>query len=617
MKTYLTSIGNYQIVQKLGRGGMADVYLATDVTLGRQVALKLVEAGPDPDSREVVAAERLGAQLQQELGKLDERVPRIHSFGELEGYFYIDMEYVHGRDLWEVIRGGVDAAEAVRIAGEICSVLANAHSCAVRIEEKELRAIVHGDIKPKNIRLETTGRVRVLDFGIAKGLSLTRKLTSNFFGSVSYSSPERLETGQMDEMSDLWAVGVVLYEMIDGQLPFDAASTEGLERALRARAAARPLPPTVPEALRQIVFKALAPSAAQRYRSAAEFKEDLEAFLAGAPTKASLECEQTRRTERSDEETRRTDAAAVPIAPAPAPQAVPTTSPATGRRSRRLKIALAIGIPTLFLVLALWEISAYSTALDLHRRFSAERIDPDLAWSEYESVRRRSLLGLAPAILRAPLGAILYEGCEAVAGEYRNNDAPRAREGDWIRCRRYMSRLRQLNSSDRRAAAMYEYAEGHVLRINRKDREAIAAFQRAANLQSRWPDPYLGMARAYIYGLKDFDRGADALHRAEELGHRPGKREIAQHADAYRSRALQYRDSALRLRGSEQEEDLLERARDELKEAVRLYSEIAPWGDTMNQIRAAQDNLRQIEDRLDALNPPNPLFPWNWLKRDN
>src|SRR5881628_1605909 len=296
MKTYLQSIGHYQILEKLGRGGMADVYLALDTKTDRRVALKLVEHGAGPDAQDIVAAERLGAQIQSRLCAMDPRIPQIHAYADLDDHFYIDMEYVEGRDLSEIIRAGpFQAEEAVRIAIELCDILARTHSSSLEVGNKEVRAIVHGDIKPRNIRIDRENRVRVLDFGISKGLSLTRKLTRNYFGSVAYSSPERLESGEIDEMTDLWAVGVVLYEMIDGRLPFEASSTERLEAMVRSRTQPRSLKGRCPEALQQIIYKALARVPDRRYCSAVEFGADLRAFLASDATLASRENEETRR----------------------------------------------------------------------------------------------------------------------------------------------------------------------------------------------------------------------------------------------------------------------------------------------------------------------------------
>jgi serine/threonine protein kinase len=630
MKSILQAVGEYQILEKLGRGGMADVYLALDSKNNRRVALKLVECSPGEEAQEIVAAEKLGAELQAQLCLIESRVPKINSFGEREGFFCIDMEYVEGRDLSEVIRAGaLQPQAAARIAVEICSVLCNAHRISLRVDGREFRAIVHGDIKPKNIRLDPKENVRILDFGIAKGLSLTRRLTSNRFGSAAYSSPERLETGRIDEMSDLWSVGVVLYEMIAGRTPFEAPSTDRLESVVRSHTPPQPLDHDCPVEIQQIIFKALAPNPGRRYQTAEQFESDLRAFIAGEPTLAQQESEETRRTGREEsEETRRTD----PMAPAASGRAVhvdgPSASPPSpsqagqgARRSRHSNLWLGrslrlsmIALPVLAVLLGIRESVAYRAALSLKPAFAAGQIDGDRAWQEYEEVRKHSLFGIATLPLRSPLAALLHRSCDRIVDDYRNSDFPKVREGDWIRCKRYMTYAAELDRTDRKASAMLEYAGGHVLRINRKDLEAVAAFQRAASLDPRWPDPYLGLGRTYIYNLKDVERGTQALKRAQDLGYSFGRREKGMMADAYSTRAVQYWDGATRLRDSEQEKELLKKAREDSQQALELYSEIAPWGDSTHQIRTVQDTLRRVEERLRIVDPPNPLFPWNWFK---
>ncbi|MBI2877843.1 MAG: tetratricopeptide repeat protein [Candidatus Tectomicrobia bacterium] len=277
---------------------MADVYLARDTEENREVALKLIEHSPDLDTQEVLEAERYGALLQEELCREDPHVVRIHGHGDIDGHFYIDMEYVEGEDLAELIRQGpLPPSHAARIAAEVCEALEKAHSFVTVIEGKEFTGIVHGDIKPKNIRLDPQGRVRLLDFGIARALSLTRKFTHNKFGSAAYSSPERLDTGEVHKDSDLWSVGVVLYEMASGRLPFWAHTTQQLEGMIRAQKPPHPLPDTCPERLREIILKALAPEQPQRYPSARAFASDLQAFLVAitAGAEADLDYERTRR----------------------------------------------------------------------------------------------------------------------------------------------------------------------------------------------------------------------------------------------------------------------------------------------------------------------------------
>jgi len=640
MKSLLQSVGEYRILEKLGRGGMADVYLALDTRNNRRIALKLVESGPGEEVKEVVAAEKLGAELQAQLCLIDPRVPKINGFGEREDYFFIDMEYVEGRDLSEVIRAGsLQPQTAACVAREICSVLRNAHSMSFQVGGREFRAIVHGDIKPKNIRLDPRENVRVLDFGIAKGLSLTRRLTSNRFASAAYSSPERIETGHIDEMSDLWSVGVVLYEMIAGRPPFDAPSTDRLESIVRSHTPPSPLNDGCPIALRQIVYKALAQSPGRRYRTAGQFESDLRAFLAGEPTAAGEEAEETRRTGNDDsgqthrtaweeaEETRRTDPASespempvIPMAETPSAVSGPESTPA--RRSRRTPlwfrraatIALIV-FPVVAILLGIREGAAYRAALSLKPVIAAGQIDGDKAWQEYEQVRSQSLFGIASLPLRGPLSSFLHQSCDRIADEYRNTDFPKVREGDWVRCKRYMSHAVELDRTDRKASAMFEYAGGHILRINGNGLEAIASFQRAASLRPGWPDPFLGLGRTYIYNLKDIERGTQALRRAQGMGYSFGKREKGMMADAYSIRANQFWDAAVRLRDSEQEKELLKKAREDSKQALETYSEITPWGDSTNQIKIIQELLNRVEERLKIVDPPNPLLPWNWFKK--
>src|ERR1043166_4402923 len=222
-------IGRYEIHHKLGRGGMADVYLAQDTTSGRQVALKLIEHSADADTRDSIEAERRGAELQESLAAIDSRVVKIYGFGDLENFFFVAMEYIDGQDLSEWLRRGPVIPEfAVDTAIAVTETLEHAHALEVTIEGKDFHGIVHGDIKPKNIRIDSHGEVRVIDFGIAKALSLSRKLTRNEFGSVPYASPERLDTGEVNFGSDIWSLAVMLYEMLTGMQPYHAETTERL-----------------------------------------------------------------------------------------------------------------------------------------------------------------------------------------------------------------------------------------------------------------------------------------------------------------------------------------------------------------------------------------------------
>jgi len=277
-----TRVGRYEIVRRLGKS-MTDVYLAHDIIEGRKVALKLVRTGGDSINRMIVEAERRGAAIQQELEGLDARMVKIYDYGEQEGYFYVAMQYVEGRNLAELLQAerAVDPVRAAAIAIELCEQLAKFHSAQA--------AVVHGDVKPANIHIGPHDTVRLLDFGIAKTLRADHDATAHEFGSPGYCSPERLERSEVDQQSDLWAVGATLYEMLSGAPPFQADNTRKLEKVIRSKRPPRALPASVPRALRMVVSKALAPDAARRYRSAAAFEADLHAYLQRRPTVAESE----------------------------------------------------------------------------------------------------------------------------------------------------------------------------------------------------------------------------------------------------------------------------------------------------------------------------------------
>jgi serine/threonine protein kinase len=235
-------VGPYEIGHEVGRGGMAVVFVATDSRDGRCVALKLVPAATNRDAQEVLAAERWGAKLQEQFCRVSQHVPVVYEHGTEGGYFYIAMEYIEGQNLSEVLTAGALApGRAVNIAIQLCHFLEAAHGFESTIDGRNLRSLLHGDLKPRNIRVLRADKVKVLDFGIAKALSLSRHATRNNFGSITYVSPERLESGEIDAYADYWSVGVLLYEMLSGVQPFRAPDTRGLELRIRSERPPEPL----------------------------------------------------------------------------------------------------------------------------------------------------------------------------------------------------------------------------------------------------------------------------------------------------------------------------------------------------------------------------------------
>ena len=597
------------------------------------MALKLVELKDDRDSRDIFDAERRGALLQEQFSGVDPHVPAVHGWGSLDGYFYIDMEYVEGEDLAErIARGPMAPPEAAEIARELCDFLDKAHGFDAAVDEAKFRGIIHGDIKPKNVRLNRQGQVKVLDFGIAKGLALSRKLTRNDFGSLAYLSPERLESGEVDAQVDCWSIGVLLYEMIAGRPPFDADSNPHLERVIRSRQPPPSLPEACPPALAKIIFKMLAGNVSARYSNAAAIRDDLAAFLGGRETVAEREwqaallaSEATRRTtgaaggtsESDTEATRRTRPVA-PVTPAP-----PAAAQHLQRRrpSRALWVAIVVVLITGAGVLGN-EISIWSAARQLRVDLATLQASelPGI-WDRYQLLSRRCLLGVGLLSVRVPLRERLLAQAEKVIADYRQ-DEPAVREAQWREAVIWLSNVLHLNPSDRIATARLRYCEGHLARIDGEARkrkklpavqplhDAVLKFQEAAALDRGWPDPYLGLARTFIYGLDDLDKAIAAFKEAENRGYRPGNRELVQMADGYRSRGDRMRRQSADVRDLPQEREYLEKASDDYRQALELYRQAIGFGDVSTSMRQVQARLDEVERRLDELTGAGPLLSW-------
>lgn len=316
-------VGRFEIREFLGRGAMGDVMLAWDPERQAEVALKVIRLrGADP---EMLEAEKNGVSLQQQLSRAAPQVAAVHEWGEDGEFFWVCMEYVAGSDLSALLsRGALPEDRAIAIALQLCQMLEVCHEFSAEIGGRKVFGVIHGDIKPENIRVQASGpgdsdtdRVRVLDFGIAKHLSQTRRFTVNLFGSLPYTPPERLERGIVDRHSDLWALGIVLYIMVSGNRPFPGSTTEELDRRIRRGDPPNPLPPSVSPRLAGIIEKSLAFEVERRYPTAAAFRADLEAFRDSQPLPSQSRPSQDTTAGGVDlSATRRTDGAVPPPPPA-------------------------------------------------------------------------------------------------------------------------------------------------------------------------------------------------------------------------------------------------------------------------------------------------------------
>ena len=337
--------------------------------------------------------------------------------------------------------------------------------------------LLHNDLKPRNIRLMTGDEIKVLDFGAAKALSLSRKVTRNDFGSTAYLSPECLETGDRDRYSDAWALGVLLYEMVRGRQPFRAGDTRHLEHRIRSRRSPEPIEGNCPPALEAIIVKLLAPYPADRYQTAAQIRADLARVQAGAPSDALaqgwLDRRQdeppTRRTHGSPDAepvTRRTPRAASVESDGDAgatvrtADTVPTTTPPAtdARPRRRIPRAFRNATIVIFLALALNESCVASRANRLAETVPLQDFAGlSTLWPQYEAVAGWSWLGgWGVSRLEHTLAVQTMVLAERVMANYRS-PLPTVRENQWKAARDALRRAVTLAPGDRSLRAALRY----------------------------------------------------------------------------------------------------------------------------------------------------------------
>ena len=264
----------YKLTERVGMGGMAEVWRATDIVLGRTVAVKVMlpqyaadEEFADRFRQEAAAAANLSSPY----------IVNIYDWGQDQGTYYIVMEYVRGADLKSGIkqRGAISQRKAAEIGAEVCQALMVAHK----------QDIVHRDIKPQNIMIQPDGNIKVMDFGISHAKNSVKPTTESVLGTAHYISPEQAQGKALGATSDIYSLGVVLYECVTGQVPFDGP--DAVSVAVK-QVKEEPLPPSavnpdVDEGMEAIILRAMEKDPAKRYESAAEMRAALEAYLAGTP----------------------------------------------------------------------------------------------------------------------------------------------------------------------------------------------------------------------------------------------------------------------------------------------------------------------------------------------
>ncbi len=269
----------YEILKKLGEGGMGAVYKAKDIEVDRLVALKVIR--PDlAANREILQRFKQELILARQI--THKNVVRIYDMSEAEGVKFITMEYVDGEDLRSILRksGKRRPSEAVSIMQQICRALDACHA----------EGVIHRDLKPGNVMRDNAGKVLIMDFGLAQSAQtggLTQ--TGMLLGTLEYMSPEQAQGRELGPPSDIYAAGLIFYELLTGKSPFEAKSAvESLMKRSHERATpVNVIEKTVPRDLSNVVSRCIEPNAANRYQSVAELLADLEAYQPSAPTVAT------------------------------------------------------------------------------------------------------------------------------------------------------------------------------------------------------------------------------------------------------------------------------------------------------------------------------------------
>jgi tetratricopeptide (TPR) repeat protein/tRNA A-37 threonylcarbamoyl transferase component Bud32 len=276
LTTGSTFANRYQVIEELGKGGMGRVYKVFDTDIKEKVALKLLKPEIASDKETI---ERFSNELRYARKISHRNVCRMYDLGKAEGTHFITMEYVQGEDLKSMIRmaAGLSIGAVLSIGKQVCDGLAEAHSLGV----------VHRDLKPQNIMIDKGGNAKIMDFGIARSLR-EKGITgpSVLIGTPEYMSPEQAEAKEVDHRSDIYSLGIILYEMATGRVPFEGDTALSVAMKHKGETPKNPkqLNPNIPDDLSAVILKCLEKDTAMRYQTASEVRSELEKIEKGIPT---------------------------------------------------------------------------------------------------------------------------------------------------------------------------------------------------------------------------------------------------------------------------------------------------------------------------------------------
>jgi serine/threonine protein kinase/Tfp pilus assembly protein PilF len=276
LTTGSTFAGRYQVVEELGKGGMGKVYKVFDKEVNAKVALKLIKPEVATDEKTI---ERFRNELKTARDISHKNVCRMYDLNKEEGSYYITMEYVSGEDLKRMIRmmGQLSSGKAISVARQVCEGLVEAHRLGV----------VHRDLKPQNIMIDREGNARIMDFGIARSLK-AKGITDKglIIGTPEYMSLEQVEGKGVDHRSDIYSLGIILYEMTTGRVPFEGETPLSIAMKQKSDAPKDPrsLNPQIPEDLNRVILTCLEKDRDKRYQKAEELLAELKNLEKGIPT---------------------------------------------------------------------------------------------------------------------------------------------------------------------------------------------------------------------------------------------------------------------------------------------------------------------------------------------
>ena len=557
-------LSDYEIGELIGQGQFGEVRRAHWTPRGIEVALKKIAASAS-DAVNKIKAEQRGAELQQRLGVRDKGlVPELYQDGlDANGDYYIAMERIAGQSLAEVMKSAPrPSRETAQMGLALADFLRKLHGLSESDNTEE--PIVHSDLKPDHVLVLADGSIRVLDLGIAKTLRANRALTVNFWASAPYASPERLEDGNVRLGDDLWAVGVMLFEMACREHPYQAYMVDdnnaALARAIRRSEPQGAIHRDCDEHLAAIIRKMLAPQPSHRYQTADDVAADLTRYLDGeAPLAAAESARASTATQVIPAPTSRQfrPLDTVPTDPLPPElfQAV-AAEPVSPSRWRRFaftvprlpgKLRAVAAVIVMMIILA--QGAAWVRTERLRDRLG--RVEATDIERLRTDIRRIQANAPFPSALSGRLRRAVTERMLLIADrpihDYRQDLF--VSQLQWQDAQRSLALAAEFNAGESYLAAKTALVDAHLTRISAQERglaardrqkrltAAMSRFIESARFDSSSPDPYIGQARINAYDLHDFDALVANLAEAEKRGFTPGRRERTQLGDTLRFRA--------------------------------------------------------------------------------